>query len=385
MKVSDMLNNAGDMRDDFSSAIKELSDGGGGGDQGSEQTEGPEEERDPFDKDPIDGERKPPQSGSRDASGRFVPRTPAQQLPSDGQGAQKQVQQSGVTTPAPKPGESRAPLSWRPEEREGWDTIAPHHKAAIQRRELEVQQALSTTAEARRFHQEMTQVLSPYMHIIQAEGSTPVRAVASLLQTAAALRTAPPGQKAELVANLVREFGVDVHLLDGALNTILNGAPRQTNPMDGILQALDQRLQPVMQFMNQHQQAAQAREQQMASEAERAWNEFVSDPENEFANDVKDMMADLLMVAAQRGQVLSLQDAYRAATLAHPAISQLVANRQQASGAQRLDAAARRAQEAAASLAQSSGAPSQSSQDQGDGSLRSDLLSSMRSLNQRRA
>ena len=150
------------------------------------------------------------------------------------------------------------------------------------------------------FHGEFQQVIAPYQHILQAEGAEPLRAVANLLQTAAALRTSPPGQRAALVADMVRTFGIDVEMLDQALAARLNGRQAPVNPLDSVMQALDQKLKPVMDFMGNVQTTRQTAEQQARSEAERVWNEFVENPENEFAQDLREDMADLMQVAASR-------------------------------------------------------------------------------------
>jgi hypothetical protein len=252
------------------------------------------------------------------------------------------------------------------------------------RREIETQQALSVSAEARKLQSEFQQVITPYVGLIQAEGAEPMQAVASLLQTSALLRTAPPQQKAQVVAKMIQQFGVDLRSLDQSLAELYSGQAPTADPMQAVIQALDQRLKPVMDFMGTVQSTRTQAEQQMRSEAEQEWIGFMNDPANEFAADVAGDMADLLMAAAKRGRVMGLPEAYRAATLAHPTISGLVRSRQQAEGQAQQTAAARRALEAAASLPSNGGAPTQNgSGDQSDGSVRGDILASMTQLQQR--
>jgi len=50
----------------------------------------------------------------------------------------------------------------------------------VLRREREISQALQQSSESRRFATEVQQTLQPYMGMIQAEGGTPVRAIAEL-------------------------------------------------------------------------------------------------------------------------------------------------------------------------------------------------------------
>jgi hypothetical protein len=259
-----------------------------------------------------------------------------------------------------------------------------HHKAAIQRRELEMQQALSSTADARRVYGELQQVVGPYMHMIQAEGSTPMRAIAEVMQTAAALRSAPPGHKAQLVADMIMQFGVDPAMLDTALAARVSGQQMAPNPQDQLFRAIDQRLQPVTDFMNSFQQQRQNNEFQTQQQAMQTWQEFASDPANEYANDLSNEIGDLLELAARHGRVMSLQDAYRTATLAHPTISQLVQRKNLANGAQQQDAAARRALNAAASISSGNAPQGGNQEEESDGSVRGDLMASIRTLSARR-
>ena len=158
--------------------------------------------------------------------------------------------------------------------------------------------------------------------------ATPAAAIQNLFQTAAQLRTAPPGQKAQLVADMIMQFGVDLNALDGALTSRLSGRPQQGgHPLDPVMQMIDQRLQPVQQFINTFQQNRQQADQQIEQQAVSSWETFANDAKNEFAWDLKDEIADILELAARRGQVVSLQDAYARATLAHPTISGIVQRR----------------------------------------------------------
>lgn len=371
------------MRDDFQAAVAELESGGG--EQEPAAAPAPAAEaRDSSAPAPAaapaaaDGERV------RDASGRFAPRTPSKDtLPSDQeQGTEEPLtaQQEPTLSPAPQPGQSplKAPVSWRPEEREGWDKIDPRHQQAIMRREQETQRALSQTAEARQVYGELARIMQPYQHFLQAERATPVQAVENLMRTAATLRTAPPGQKATLVADMIMQFGVPLDTLDTALQQRIQGRGGQVqHQMDPVVQMLESRLAPVQQFMTEFQQMRAQGQQRTVQQAQQTLQEFLQDPANEFAHDVAPDMADMLEFAAARGQQMSLQEAYRRATMLHPTISKVVEQRQQAQGAAQQTAAARRARNAAVSLPQD-GAPSQGGGEDDSGDIRSALTASIR-------
>lgn len=325
----------------------------------------------------------------REPDGRFAPKTPAQDTGQDDSGAVVESKPKGAAgtvahaTPAPAVSK-QAPVSWKPEEREQWASMKPEAQSAVIRREREVDAALRTSAEARRFHDEFVKTVQPYEAMIRAENSTPLRAVNELFMTAAALRTAPPGMKAALVADMIMEFGIDLPTLDRTLLARLQGAPAPGHTTDPILEAVDQRLKPVMDFFTQIQGAQQGSIQQLETEVSTTWDEFATNPEYEFANDLKEDIADILELAGRRKQVVSLQDAYKRATLAHPTISKILADRQQANGATQQTAAARRALAAAVSLPSNGGAPSRDGEEEGDGSIRSDILSSVRQVSNRR-
>lgn len=352
----------GELREELEAAFKELSS-----EENTEQTSSvdqPPAEEQPAEEQPS--APAPRQSAERDASGKFAPRTPAKnEVPQD----QQPPAQEGVTPPAapvphaPPPG--RAPISWTPEERQGWENIPAHHQAAIMRREREIDATLRQTAADRKFAQEVNQVIQPYMGMIEAEGGTPVTAIRDVMRTAAALRTSPPTQKAQLVADLVLNFGIDPQMLDQVLVHRLQGRPMPQDPMFPVMQQLDERLKPITEFMNSLQQQRQTALQRTQAEVEQTLEQFLGDPNNEFARDVAGDMADILELAAKRGQVMSLQDAYSRATMLHPSISKIIEGRRNAQGAAQQTAAARRARNAAVSVG-GDGAPSGSSEDESD-------------------
>jgi hypothetical protein len=374
----------GDSREDIEAAVAELSGEGSGSGSGPASSPSPAPAAEPSSAEPA----------ARDASGKFAPRVPAtNEVLEDKKPGTEEVTDpptdpnadpTKVITPAPVPPGMRAPVSWRPEEREGWEKLDPRHQQAIIRREREVGEVLRTSVEARQFAGAMQNVLTPYMPMIQAENSNPVQAVQAVMQTAAVLRTAPPAQRAQAVADMIQQFGIDINMLDEALSARQQGRAPAADPMAPILQALDQRLAPMQQFMSTFQQRqAQVREQETQG-LQQTTEQFLQDPANEFAMDVIDDMADLLEMATRRGQTLSLQDAYQRATLLHPTISKVIEARKSGQGLAQQTAAAQNARNAAASVT-NGGAPSASSGEGEDGDdIRSALGASIRQLSARR-
>jgi len=277
---------------------------------------------------------------------------------------------------APPAQGAKAPVSWKPEVRETFAQLPPAAQQEILRREREIEGALRDTAEARKFTAEMNQVLDPYRHLIAAEGGTYTTAVQSVMQSAALLRVGTPQQKAELVADMITRFSVDLQTLDGVLSAKLGGQSAAQPQVDPHIQHLQQQIAPVVEFVNNLRTKQGEFQQTQQQTMQQQITEFFNDPKNEFANDVRDDMADLLEVAARRGQQMTLQQAYDRATMLHPTISQIVERRRLATTAAQQNAVAQRAAQAGASLP-SGGAPQQSGNEHVGDDIRSALEAAM--------
>ena len=326
----------------------------------------------------------------RDTSGRFAPKVPAtNEVPEDQEPAAKEqvAQEEGKDTAlegqaaapaaqAPVAPASRAPISWKPEIREEWAKLPPTVQQEVMRREREVDNALRTSAESRKFYDQFVQTVTPFEAILRSENAHPLVAIQELFKTASALRTAPAPDRATLVADMIMRFGVDINLLDEALAT------RAQNP--GARQApAAPAFDPRMIDQAIEQRESQRQQQMIQSQVQSEWDAFAAKPEFEFANDLREEIAGLLEIASRRSQILSLPDAYKRATLLHPTIAGIVQQRQQAEQSAQHTAAARRAKEAAASIG--SGAPSRGGEGEEDaGDIRSAITASVRKLSSSR-
>jgi hypothetical protein len=115
------------------------------------------------------------------------------------------------------------------------------------------------------------------------------------------------------------------------------------------------------------EQAKAQRDQQLASQAQ----ESLKDIENqEYFWDVKDDMADLLDLAANRNLALTPLEAYNRAVMMHPEISKVLQQRQAAQAAVNPNGSTQRARAAASSPRASPTAPAPSG---GDRNLRDEL------------
>lgn len=89
-------------------------------------------------------------------------------------------------------------------------------------------------------------------------------------------------------------------------------------------------MQEIRQFMNYQRQQAQQQQQRGQQEVTSSVEMFSKDPANEFYNDVRMDMADLMDLAANRGQEMSLSDAYARACQMNQGISTIIGSRRSA-------------------------------------------------------
>jgi DNA-binding transcriptional MerR regulator len=239
--------------------------------------------------------------------------------------------------PAPVAETYKPPQSWKAQVRERWASLPPEVQAEVVRRERESEASHRDAAEAKKGWSQFRETVTPYEAMLRAEGVDPIRAVGSLLQTMAALRTAPPQHKAAMVANMVKSFGVPIDALDAALA----GESTQSQPQ------APYRDPRVDQLFSRLEQAQSARQQQMASQAQQ---EIQSVAGEEFFEDVREDMADLIDAASRRGVALSLKDAYSRAVKLNPATSEVLAQRDAAKAATTANAATAAARKASSSV-----------------------------------
>jgi hypothetical protein len=282
---------------------------------------------------------------ARDERGRFAPKAEGEEAPGKAPGGpQERTQplpegQAAAPTPAPAPGDLKAPASWKPEVREKWGSVDPVIKAEVHRREYEMQQVLQQSAGARQFIDAFERVVQPYEMFIRAENSNPLAAVQNLMQTAAELRVGTPQSKAQLVAGIINSFGIDVQMLDSLLSGQVPQAGQQPQ------QFRDPRFD---QFLAQQQQLLAQRAQQEDAEMRTQLATFGE--AHEFYRDVAGVMADIVEIRARQGQPVDLEKIYAEACKMHEGVSTILAQRAAAAKSSSNSAAVLRAKRAAASV-----------------------------------
>lgn len=271
----------------------------------------------------------------------------------------------------------RPPESWRPAIRtEHWAKLPVAVQSEIHRRERQIDEGLQAAAEARRGMEQVSSLFAQYKDVFEFEKMPPLQTVASLLNISKALRFSPGPQKAQLMAQVIQGFNVDLKALDQALSMLVppsDPAARAVQDQNQLIQqAIQREMAPMRELMSgfqaQRQQAQQTEQQTMQSEI----SAFAEDPKNEYFPVVKEVMADILEAGAARGQKISLQEAYKRAILANNDLAGEYSTHQLAEATQRASASAA----SAASLASMSalGTPSLAGAvTASEGNLRADL------------
>lgn len=248
---------------------------------------------------------------ARDDKGRFAPKQ-------DDAQPQQQDQPTDLAQAAP---EVKAPSSWKPEAQQAYlkaargEALTPQEMklltAEAERRESDFHKGIEGLKPNAQMGRAFQEVLQPYMQTIQQLGVDAPTAVAKLFQTEHMLRYGDPATKAQIMANLAQQYGVD-------LAQVAN--PPQVDPQVAHLQQQVQQTQSQLQqfYQQQHQQQQTV----VLSEIER----FASDPANQHFAEVKDHMAALL----QSGQAQDLKSAYDMAVWMSPNIRQSLIEQQRA-------------------------------------------------------
>lgn len=216
----------------------------------------------------------------------------------------------------------KAPIDWTPKEREDWSKIPRHLQDKIKQRETDTANLMNETAQARQTHGQFTQLANTYGAVLSGvAGNSPMEAVENLFSTVANLRMGNPIQKAQIISDLVSDYGVDIHALDAALTGTM---PAQDSNAH-LESMIEQRMAPMNQFLQSQQQSAASQQQQVVQAAQEEVGQFSQNAE--FFQDVRNDMADLVEMASSRGVHMSMDDAYNKACSLNPQIQGVLAER----------------------------------------------------------
>lgn len=225
----------------------------------------------------------------------------------------------------------KAPVSWKPATREHWAKLPKEVKQEVLRREGDIQKGLQQASQHRKVAEEYYGIVRPYENMIRAAGATPSQAINSMFTTAMTLTMGTPKQKAEMVRDIIENYSVDIETLD---QTLAGMEVRDTGD-PALLSAIDERLAPVTSFMNQMQGIQQNQDAQLRHNVDTELSQFSQ--ANEFYEDVRETMADLMEIASKHNRTLTLQDAYNQACQLNPEVKKVLAHREARGRAARPD------------------------------------------------
>jgi len=221
------------------------------------------------------------------------------------------------------------PISWKASVREHWKDLPKEVKDEITRREQNINTGMQKNSEAAQYGHAFNQVMQPFQHFVQASGMNTLQAVQNVMQTATGLQGGAPQHKVQIVHDLIRQYGVDI----GALDQMLTGG--QVNekgevvpdPNLQVQAQIQEAMAPINQFLQGQQQNLQSQQYEAQQTANTNVDTFAADPKNEFYEDVKLDMADLLDLASKHGRPLTIPQAYTRACAANPDISTVMEGR----------------------------------------------------------
>jgi len=203
----------------------------------------------------------------------------------------------------------RAPQSWKGESKKLWDTLPLNVRQEVARRERDVSKVMNDTAQVRQQVSQMQEVLSPHMDRINTVyGGNAMTAMTNLLAIERQLFNGTPQDKAQLVANMVKQFNIDVRALDAAI--VGQAPPEDVAQQSNIERILEQRLAPLQQFVQSQQQREQQARVQQEQQVTQTIEQMAVDPQYPYFDEVRELMADIVEVNARRGIAISLPNAY---------------------------------------------------------------------------
>lgn len=243
-------------------------------------------------------------------------------------------------TPAPEPDEvkysiEKPPQSWRGPQKAKWVQLDPDIRQEVMRRERETTRVLGETSEARSFTNQFASAVQPFQARIQSMGINPLQAVTELLKADYLLSNSPPVQRAQFMAKLISDYGVDIRALDSALA----GKTPDDPVASTVEQLVNQRLAPLQQYVSSLQQREQQAEHQSSRQIAQTVEQMAEDPKYPYFQDLREEMADLIDLKASRGVYLSLDEAYSRTVAMNPEVSKQVAAQNAAEAAKAAAAA----------------------------------------------
>jgi hypothetical protein len=296
---------------------------------------------------------------ARDNKGRFAPKsdtkTPetsaaaperAQKVDAGKTTAANQGKPAGAESPPSPAGQPvqttpvKVPQSWKPQMRELAAKLPAEFHPLIEeslRRDGEVTRALQETAEARRTVETVQKTLAPFEGVARASGMDVMSYAGSVMQTAAMLFQGPQGNRAALIAHLIKQAGVNPE----DVNPYLSGEAAPP-----VAQARQPAFDPRAEV---HRVLQEERQREEVERTRQTVEEFKAS-EPEFLNDVWPDMVAIIEGDKRSGRNPDLKRAYDRACKLNEDVSKILEQRKAAETARTAQAATQRTRAAASSI-----------------------------------
>ena len=269
--------------------------------------------------------------------------------------SQEQPKEAEETEAARRARVDRAPQSWSGTAKQTWNQLPLSVRQEVVRREQHINQVMSEAAQLRNMVTEVRQAATPYAGKLQTMGLNPAQALQRFLATDHDLSSAPAPKRAEMMAQMIKHYGIALEMLDSALAGVVTPEARQ---FDQVQQLLDERMRPVNQLLTTLQQQQAHAQQVQAAQATATVEQMANNPNFPHFNEVRDIMADIIDMRSSRGQQTTLEEAYRLAVLTNPELAQIEQARLQSNQVRaNVSAAGQAAARAAHASSSVSGAP----------------------------
>lgn len=234
----------------------------------------------------------------------------------------------------------KAPQSWKPSEKAKWDALDPGVRTEVIRRERETTRVIQESANARKFQQGFAETVRPYAGRYQQLGIPPTQVVAALLHADNTLATAPRETRAKMMAKMIKDYEIDLELLDGELSGQVSEKP---DPLSIVDQRIQEALKPFQTFVQTNAQERERQNQQNFAQQEQVVAQMESDPQYPLMSMVREDMADIIENNLRRGVTVGLPEAYNRAVRMNPEAFAEAEKLTKQSQAQKLNATAQRA------------------------------------------
>ena len=200
----------------------------------------------------------------------------------------------------------RAPQSLKKEAKGEWNALPLHVRQEVYRREGQVNQAMQEAAQSKEIASAFQNAVAPYQARLQSLGGA-IPAVQRLLQAETMLATGTRTEVAGYMAKLIKDYDVDIAMLDSVLSGQQQAPQQQSQQTPDIQAIVNQQVQQALApLIQERQQKQQQSYQAVVSTVE----DMSLDPQYPHFDQLREDMADIVDMKAKRGIAISLPEAY---------------------------------------------------------------------------